>query len=118
MLAHFLNNSLAVSVVLNMDTDAAADAAALEGFLPWWATLAAALLSLMIGWVYWQSRLTWSDDDQNTMPEPFVSADRDKTDDAFQLRWRYPPVQTLMALVFSMCFFVAAMAMFAQQNAG
>ena len=71
MLAHFLNNSLAVSVVLNMDTDAAADAAALEGFLPWWATLAAALLSLMIGWVYWQSRLTWSDDDQNTMPEPF-----------------------------------------------
>ncbi len=118
MLAHFLNNSLAVGVVLNMDADAAAEAAALEGFLPWWATLAAALLSLMIGWVYWQTRFTWSDDDQKIMPEPFVSADRDKTDEAFRLGWRYPSLQTLLVLVFSMCFFVTSMAMIAQKNAG
>jgi len=118
MLAHFLNNALAVSVLLNMDADAVAEATALEGFLPWWATLAAALLSLMIGWVYWQTRQLWKDEEGASLPEPFSSADRFTEFQPAFLNWTFPKPKVLYALAFSMCFFVFAMAMISQQHGG
>lgn len=116
MLAHFLNNSLAVSVLLNFDAEDI-PAGAGEEFLPWYVTLTAAIFCLMIGRMYWQSRQILHDDELIPQPESFVSADRpDSLWGIAHFRWDFPPRKTMIAFAFSMGMFVASMMYFGQQQ--
>ncbi|MBD3675251.1 MAG: CPBP family intramembrane metalloprotease [Planctomycetaceae bacterium] len=109
MLAHFLNNAMAASLLLNYDPEQL-PAGAGEEFLPWPVTLAAGVFCVMIGWMYWQTRLLPLNEEFVPESEPFVSADRPPLSlDACHFRWRFPSQKTVFAFALSMGFFVASM---------
>lgn len=116
MLAHFLNNALAVSVLLNFDPEEV-PAGVGEEFLPWYVTLTAAIFCVMIGWMYWQSRLVLHDEELAPISEPYISADRNHPLwGLLDYGWRFPPQKTMIAFALSMGFFVASMMYFGQQQ--
>jgi hypothetical protein len=112
MLAHFLNNALAVTVLLaSIGPHAEPEpvkALGEDGFLPWWLTLAALLSCISIGAIYWKSRvrvIRHSGSDVYLPPEPYVSADRDRSNSNNMFGWRPPSVEYYAALVLSLLFF-------------
>jgi hypothetical protein len=112
MLAHYLNNALAVTFLLTTLRPHAeplpAKALGEDEFLPWWLTLAALLSAISIGLVYWDSRvlrLRLTDSQEEIEREPFVSADRGPLTPSEQYARCSPSYKYYVALVLTLLFF-------------
>lgn len=125
MLAHYLNNALAVSVLLTTLGPTAepipAEALGDDGFLPWWLTLAAFSVSVSIGLMYWKSRVVIvrrTDATVEIEQEPYVSADRMKRAPDEGLLRQLPSFPYFAALIVTLIFFGISLAVHVYQLNG
>lgn len=125
MLAHCLNNALAVAFLLaSLGPQAEpmpAEALGEDAFLPWWLTLAALSFSVSIGLLYWQSRVVrirWSEPTWEIEQESFVSADRRMLSPTERYQRQLPPIGYIAVLFVTMVFFGVSLSVHLMNLAG